>query len=76
MTRFHRLALAALCAVAAIGSAAPAHATTDGTPADCDVRVERLVEQFYDMADRRTYEDAADWWQARWHAYWTSCVQH
>jgi hypothetical protein len=63
MTRFHRrlrVAFVALCAGAAIGSAAPAQASTEGTPSDCDVRVERLVEQFYDMADRRSYEDAAE----------------
>ena len=75
MTRFHRLALAALCAVAAIGSAAPAQAGTDGTPADCDARVERLEAQFYAMADRRSYEDATEWWQARWHAVYTSCLK-
>ena len=75
MTRFHRLAVAALCAVATIGAAAPAQAGADGTPADCDTRVERLVEQFYDMADRRSYEDATEWWQARWHAVYTSCFK-
>ena len=75
MTRFHRLAVAALCAGAAIGSAAPAQASTDGTPADCDARVERLEAQFYDMADRRSYEDATEWWQARWHAVYTSCFK-
>ena len=72
-----RMAFAGLLAVAALGSAAPAQAQTEGgTPGDCDVRLERLVDQFYDMADRRSYEDAADWWQARWHAYHTSCVIH
>ena len=35
---------------------------------------ERLVAQFYDMADRRSYEAATDWWDARWHAYFQSCV--
>jgi hypothetical protein len=71
-----RLSLAVLVAAAAISSAVPAHASTDATPADCDVRLDRLVSQFYDMADRRTYEDAAEWWQARWHAYFESCVMH
>jgi hypothetical protein len=28
------------------------------------------------MADRRSYEDASDWWSARWQAYHTSCVIH
>jgi hypothetical protein len=32
------------------------------------------VAQFYDMEDRRGYETAAEWWQARWHAYFQSCV--
>ena len=71
-----RLSLAALLAAAAISSAAPAYASTDGTPADCDVRVDRLVAQFYDMADRRTYEEATEWWQARWHAIFESCILH
>jgi len=26
------------------------------------------------MADRRSYEEASDWWQARWQAYHRSCV--
>jgi hypothetical protein len=69
-----RLALAALCAAAAIGSAAPAQASDGGQ--DCDARLDSLIEQFYDMADRRSYEVATDWWQARWHAYHTSCVMN
>ena len=71
-----RLSLAVLLAAAAISSAAPAHANTDATPADCDIRLDRLVAQFYDMEDRRTYEEASEWWQARWHAYFESCVMH
>ena len=67
-----RLALVAALATAAIGSASPAYA--DSTPADCDVRLERLEAQFYDMADRRGYEAASQWWEARWHAYFQSCV--
>ena len=65
-----RAAIAAIVAVAAVGSAAPAQA--DGT--GCDERLDRLEAQFYDMADRRGYYEAADWWQARWHAYFQSCV--
>ena len=64
------LALAGLLAAAALGSAAPAQADAP----NCDSRLQRLEAQFYDMADRRSYEDAADWWQARWHAYFQSCV--
>jgi len=72
-----RLALVATLAAAAIGSAAPAaHADVDATAADCDVRLERLEAQFYDMAERRGYEAASEWWQARWHAYFQSCVIH
>ena len=43
---------------------------------DCDTRLAALEAQFYDMADRRSYEEASEWWQARWHAYHTSCVMH
>ncbi len=71
-----RLALAAMLATAAIGSASPAYAGVDSTPADCDVRLERLEAQFYEMADRRGYDVASEWWQARWHAYFQSCVIH
>jgi hypothetical protein len=69
-----RIAFAGILAAAAIGPAAPAQADTGATPADCDVRLDRLVAQFYDMEDRRSYEAAAEWWQARWHAYFQSCV--
>ncbi|HET9738072.1 MAG TPA: hypothetical protein VFP78_08115 [Solirubrobacteraceae bacterium] len=68
-----RLALVALLAAAAIGSASPASAQT---PADCDVRLERLEAQFYEMEARRGYEAASEWWQPRWHAYFQSCVIH
>jgi len=71
-----RLALVATLAAAAIGSAAPAHADVDTTSADCDARLTKLVDQFYDMADRRGYEPATEWWQARWHAYFQSCIVH
>ena len=73
LTTRGKLAFAGVLAAAAIGSAAPAQADTSATPADCDARVERLEDQFYAMADRRSYEAAADWWDARWHAVYTSC---
>jgi hypothetical protein len=73
--RKFRLALAAICAAAAIGSAAPAQAS-DGAGQDCDARLDNLIAQFYDMEARHGWENAADWWQARWHAYYQSCVQH
>jgi hypothetical protein len=69
-----RLAFAGILAAVAIGASAPAHAGTGATPGDCDVRLDRLEAQFYDMADRRSYEAASEWWQARWHAYFQSCV--
>ena len=71
-----KLALVAVLAASAIGSAAPAHAQVGATAADCDGRLERLEAQFYEMADRRGYEAASEWWQARWHAYFQSCVIH
>jgi hypothetical protein len=66
------LVVGATLAVAAIGSAAPAQASAQ----DCDTRLERLEAQFYEMADRRGYETATEWWEARWHAYFQSCVIH
>jgi hypothetical protein len=66
-----RLSLAALVTVAAVSSAAPAQADAGDV---CDVRLDRLEAQFYDMADRRGYEEASDWWQDRWSAYHRSCI--
>ena len=68
------LSIAALAAVAAVGTAAPAQAGTETKPDTCDVRLDRLESQFYDMADRRGYEAASDRWEARWGAYHRSCV--
>ena len=62
----------ALAATAAIGSVAPAQA--DAGDAKCDVRLERLEAQFRAVEERRGYEAAAEWWAARWHAYFQSCV--
>jgi hypothetical protein len=67
-----RLAIAGVAVAAALGASGTAQA--EPTAEHCDTRLDKLVAQFYDMADRRSYEDAADWWQARWHAYHTSCV--
>ena len=41
------LSIAALAAVAAVCTAAPAQADTDPTPDTCDVRLDRLESQFY-----------------------------
>jgi hypothetical protein len=71
-----RLSLGAILAVAAIGAASPAQANVDTAAADCDARLVNLEAQFYDMADRRSYEAASEWWQARWHAYFQSCILH
>jgi hypothetical protein len=69
-----RLAVAALFAATALTCAVPAQASTEATPGDCEVRRERLGAQFHEMADRRGYEEASEWWQARWHAYFQSCI--
>lgn len=70
-TRTRRV-LAGLFAAAALAPAASAQA--DAPQDVCDTRLDRLEAQFYDMADRRGYEEASEWWQARWAAYHTSCV--
>jgi len=69
-----RRLLAATFLAAALVPAASAQA--DAPQEQCDVRLDRLQAQFYDMAERRGYEAASDWWSARWHAYHTSCVMH
>jgi hypothetical protein len=71
-TRSRRLAIAGVVAAAALGSAGSAQAAPSAE--HCDARLDKLVAQFYDMADRRSYEAAADWWDQRWHAYYESCV--
>ena len=67
-----RLAIAGAVAAAALGSAGSAQAAPSAE--HCDARLDKLEAQFYDMADRRSYEEASDWWQARWQAYHRSCV--
>ena len=72
-TRSRRaLAVAGVAAVAALGSAGAAQA--EPSAEHCDTRLDGLEAQFYDMAERRSYEEASDWWQARWQAYHRSCV--
>ena len=70
-TRTRRV-LAGLVAAAALVPAASAQA--DAPQGVCDTRLDRLEAQFYEMADRLGYEEASEWWQARWAAYHTSCV--
>jgi hypothetical protein len=72
-TRSRRL-LAATFLAAALVPAGPALA--DAPQENCDVRLERLLAQFYDMEERRGYDEAAEWWAPRWMAYHTSCVMH
>ena len=76
MTSFQarrRLALAGILAAAAIGSAAPAHADdVSVTAADCEARLQPPEAQFHEMAERRGYEAASEWW----HAHLQSCVLH
>jgi hypothetical protein len=73
-----RISLRRLAATTFIAAAlVPVASAQAETPQEqCDVRLDRLVEQFYDMADRRGYEEASEWWSARWAAYHTSCVMH
>ena len=66
------LALAGVVAAAALAPAGTAQAAPSAE--HCDARLDKLEAQFYDLADRRSYEAASDWWEARWHAYHTSCV--
>jgi hypothetical protein len=67
-----RRLLAATFLAAALVPAASAQA--DAPQEQCDVRLERLEDQFYAMAERRGYEEASEWWSARWQAYHNSCV--
>ena len=67
---------AAVLTAAALAGAAGSPASADQSASVCDTRLDRLEAQFYAMADRRSYEDASDWWSARWQAYHTSCVMH
>ena len=67
---------AALLVAAALAGAAAGPASADDSGAVCDTRLYKLEAQFYAMADRRSYEEASDWWAPRWQAYHTSCVMH
>jgi hypothetical protein len=72
-TRSRRLVAATFIAAALVPAAS---AQADAPQERCDVRLERLEAQFHDMAERRSYEAASEWWSARWQAYHTSCVMH
>ena len=73
LTRTHRrLAIAGIAAAAALGASGSAQAAPSAE--HCDARLDKLEAQFYDQADRHGYETATEWWEARWHAYFQSCV--
>ena len=67
-----RLAIAGVAVAAALGAAGTAQA--EPSAEHCAERQTKLYEQFRDMEERHGWETAADWWQARWHAYYQSCV--
>ena len=67
-----RLAIAGV--VAPPRSARPVPPRPTLSAEHCDARLDKLEAQFYDMADRRSYEAATEWWDPRWQAYHTSCV--
>jgi len=69
-----RVALAGVLAAAAIGSAAPAQADAGDKAAKCETRLERIEARFYEIADRRGYEAATQWWETRWQRYHERCV--
>ena len=67
-----RRLLASTFVAAALVPAGSAQA--DAPQERCEAREDALELQFYEMADRRSYEAASDWWAKRWHAHYTSCV--
>jgi hypothetical protein len=69
-----RLALVAMLATAAIGSAAGPAQAQDPSPANCEAKLERLVEKFYRVEEKRGYEYATKWWEPRWERYHEHCV--
>ena len=69
-----KLALVAVLAASAIGSAAPAQADVQTTRLDCDARLERLETRFREVEERRGYEAATKWWERHWKAYYERCL--
>jgi hypothetical protein len=64
--------LAALLAVAAFGTAAPAHAHPDR----CERKLERLEQRFREIEARRGWEAASAWWnETGWPKYYDRCVE-
>jgi hypothetical protein len=63
--------LAALLAVAAFGTATPAHASDR-----CERKYERLEQRFREIEARRGWEAAAAWWNEKgWPKYYARCVE-
>jgi hypothetical protein len=69
-----RVAIAAAVVAGAVGAASPAQASDPNHAEKCDVRLERLEAQFRMMEEQHGWEEAAEWWQPRWKAYFQSCI--
>jgi hypothetical protein len=57
------------------GALVPA-ATAQAAPSQerCDVRLERIEDRFREIEERRGYDAAVAWWDARWARYHERCV--
>ena len=77
MTTIHkrgRIAVAGILAAAALGSAAPAQATTADRADRCETRLDRIEERFRQIEERRGYEAASQWWNdIAWPRYYERC---
>lgn len=69
-----KLALVAVLAASAIGSAAPAQADVQTARLDCDAGLERLEARFREVEERRGWEAATKWWDRHWKAYYERCL--
>jgi hypothetical protein len=75
VSRF-RLALAAVLAAVAVSPASPAHAHPHHNPSKaerCEQRLDRLEARFYEIAEKRGYEYATEWWEGAWQRYYERC---
>ena len=69
-----RIALAGVLAVTAIGSAAPAQADAGDAIERCDTQLERIVDQFRHLEEKRGWYEAAEWWEHAWASYYNRCL--
>jgi hypothetical protein len=69
-----RLSLAAVLLAATVGSAAPAYAGPADKAERCEQRLERILERFRVIEERRGYEAATEWWYKRWPKYHERCL--